>query len=123
MPGWGLSQKLPRLIGIHRAKELSFTGNFLNADTAAAWGLVNRVVPAADLLPTCRKLAADMVTTLPHMLPAMKAVIDDGYGLPFAEGLVLERARSRLTNDSVDASAIEQRRAGIVSRGRTQSNA
>ena len=47
-PGWGLSQKLSRLIGPYRARELSFTGNFLDAQTAAAWGLVNRVVPAAD---------------------------------------------------------------------------
>jgi enoyl-CoA hydratase len=121
MPGWGLSQKLPRLIGIARAKELSFTGNFLDAETANAWGLVNRVVPAADLLTTCRARAADMLTTLPHMLPAMKAVIDDGYGLAFADGLVLERARSRATNDAVDADAIERRRAGIVGRGRSQS--
>jgi enoyl-CoA hydratase len=44
VPGWGLSQRLPRLIGINRAKELSLTGNFLDADTACAWGLVNRVV-------------------------------------------------------------------------------
>ena len=46
VPGWGLSQRLPRLIGINRAKELSLTGNFLDAQTAYAWGLVNRVVPA-----------------------------------------------------------------------------
>lgn len=49
MPGWGLSQKLSRLIGISRAKELSLSGNFLDAATAERWGLVNRVVPAADL--------------------------------------------------------------------------
>ncbi|HEX4846857.1 MAG TPA: enoyl-CoA hydratase, partial [Novosphingobium sp.] len=43
MPGWGLSQKLSRMIGISRAKELSLTGNFIDAQTACAWGLVNRV--------------------------------------------------------------------------------
>src|SRR5262245_277324 len=42
-PGWGLSQKLSRWIGIGRAKELSFSGNFLDAATAERWGLVNRV--------------------------------------------------------------------------------
>ena len=42
VPGWGLSQRLPRLIGINRAKELSLTGNFLDAATAYTWGLVNR---------------------------------------------------------------------------------
>ncbi|MGB5093559.1 MAG: enoyl-CoA hydratase, partial [Parvibaculum sp.] len=44
LPGWGLSQKLSRTIGLYRAKELSLTGNFLSADQAADWGLVNRVV-------------------------------------------------------------------------------
>ena len=52
-PGWGLSQKLSRTIGIYRAKELSLTGNYLSAEQAEAWGLVNRVVAprgtAADL--------------------------------------------------------------------------
>ena len=57
VPGWGLSQRLPRLIGINRAKELSLTGNFLDAQTAEAWGLVNRVVPAEQLLPVARSLA------------------------------------------------------------------
>ncbi len=43
-PGWGLSQKLSRAIGPYRAKELSLTGNFLSAQQAYDWGLVNRVV-------------------------------------------------------------------------------
>ena len=51
MPGWGLSQKLSRAIGIYRAKELSLTGNYLPAQQAAAWGLVNRVVQPEELLP------------------------------------------------------------------------
>src|SRR5882672_11430868 len=53
MPGWGLSQKLSRTIGIYRAKELSLTGNYLSAEQAAEWGLVNRVVAPEALLPTC----------------------------------------------------------------------
>ena len=51
LPGWGLSQKLPRTIGVYRAKELSLTGNFLSAGQAEAWGLVNRVVAPELLLP------------------------------------------------------------------------
>ena len=57
VPGWGLSQKLSRMIGISRAKELSFTGNLLDAETAHAWGLVNHVVAPDELLPLARKLA------------------------------------------------------------------
>jgi enoyl-CoA hydratase len=120
MPGWGLSQKLSRLIGIVRAKELSFTGNFINAETADAWGLVNRVVAPELLLPTARKLATEMLSTLPHMLPAMKAVIDDGFGMPFADGLRMERQRSLSTNNNIDRTEIERRRSGVIERGKAQ---
>jgi enoyl-CoA hydratase len=68
LPGWGLSQKLSRLIGISRAKEISLTGNYVGAEQAEAWGLVNRVVPPDELLPTCRALAADMASCPPGML-------------------------------------------------------
>jgi enoyl-CoA hydratase len=120
MPGWGLSQKLSRLIGIVRAKEMSFTGNFIDAATANAWGLINRVVAPDQLLPVCRALANDMVTTLPHMLPAMKAVIDDGFGMPLKDALILERGRSLATNNNIDADDIERRRVDIVQRGQAQ---
>lgn len=120
MPGWGLSQKLPRLIGVHRAKEVSFTGNFVSAEQANEWGLVNRVVAPDELMPVCRKLASDMLSTLPHMLPAMKKVIDDGYATTFGEGLKLERAISRSTNDAVDPRDVEQRRGGVLARGQAQ---
>ena len=68
MPGWGLSQKLSRAIGIYRAKELSLTGNYLSAERAYEWGLVSRVVPADELLPTCRALARDMLSCDPEVL-------------------------------------------------------
>ena len=60
MPGWGLSQKLSRMIGISRAKELSFSGNFLDAHTAERWGLVNRVYESDELVPAAMKLAQDV---------------------------------------------------------------
>ena len=55
VPGWGLSQRLARLVGASRAKQLSFTGNYLDAETACRWGLVNEVLPPDELLPYCRK--------------------------------------------------------------------
>ena len=70
MPGWGLSQKLSRMIGISRAKELSLSGNFLDAATSCAWGLVNRVVPAEDLLGAAVKLAQDVASADPGMVGA-----------------------------------------------------
>ncbi len=58
MPGWGLTVLLPQAIGVRRAREMSFTGNFMLADEALAFGLVNHVVPHAELIPFTRRLAA-----------------------------------------------------------------
>ena len=120
MPGWGLSQKLSRLIGIGRAKQVSLTGNFVSAAQAAEWGLVNSVVAAEDLLPTARRLAEDMLSTLPHMLLAYKKLIDDGYGMSFAEAMALEKARSNAYNKSVTAESIEAQREQVRQRGQAQ---
>ncbi|MGH6652392.1 MAG: enoyl-CoA hydratase [Sphingopyxis sp.] len=118
MPGWGLSQKLSRLIGISRAKELSLTGNFLDAETACSWGLVNRVVAPADLLPAAQALARDIASADPAMVRAYKSLIDDGYALPFGEAMALEQARSSAVNRSVSADEVEARRIAVMERGR-----
>ena len=54
LQGWGLSQLLSRMIGVSRAKEVSLTGNFIDAATSLAWGLVNRVVSRVELIPAAR---------------------------------------------------------------------
>lgn len=119
-PGWGLSQRLSRVIGPYRAKELSLTGNFLDARTACDWGLANRVVEPAELLPSAIALAKDMAQTDPDMLADLKAMIDDGYGRSLDEGLALELERSWARNAKVRPESVEARRAGILARGRTQ---
>src|SRR5690606_31361235 len=83
--GAGLSQVLSRMIGPSRAKEMSFTGNYIDAQTAAAWGLVNRVVEPSELLPTALKLAADIASIDAGFIKRYKALIDDGFALPFGE--------------------------------------
>jgi enoyl-CoA hydratase len=120
MPGWGLSQKLSRMIGISRAKELSFTGNFLDAETACRWGLLNRVVPAADLIPTAKALAAEMAGIDPDMLRAYKALIDAGYAQSFGDGLESEQRASKARNAQVSGSEVEERRRAVMERGREQ---
>jgi enoyl-CoA hydratase len=120
LPGWGLSQKLPRLIGIFRAKELSLTGNFLGAEQAAAWGLVNRVVEADGLLEACRALARDMLSCDPETMRGYKSLIDRGFGLPFAEALRLEREQSLEHAKKVRPEDVAARRRAIQERGRTQ---
>lgn len=120
MPGWGLSQKLSRLIGISRAKELSLSGNFLDAQTACAWGLVNRVVPAEELLPAAKKLAADIASADPGMIQAYKRLIDDGYAVPFGEAMALEHRTSSARNAQVNKAEVEARRTAVMERGRSQ---
>jgi enoyl-CoA hydratase len=120
MPGWGLSQKLSRLIGIYRAKELSLSGNFLDAETAERWGLLNRVVPAGELLAVAKGLAADMASIDPAFSRAYKALINDGFGQDFAAALQLEMERSRAANRAVPPAEIERRRLAVQARGRSQ---
>ena len=120
LPGWGLSQKLSRAIGIYRAKELSLTGNFLSAQQANDWGLVNRVVPAEELLPTAAKLADDMLSVVPECLPAYKKLIDDGFAEDFGTALKTERRTSSAANKAVTPDAVAERRKGIQERGKQQ---
>ena len=117
-PGWGLSQKLSRAIGIYRAREVSLTGNWVSAEQAAAWGFVNRVVPAEGLLDAARTLARDMLSCVPEMLVRYKAIIEDGFALPFGEGMALEKARSSEFNAKVGAAAVEARREAVRARNR-----
>jgi enoyl-CoA hydratase len=120
MPGWGLSQKLSRLIGIYRARELSLSGNFLDAQTAQAWGLVNRVVEPDALLATAQKLALDMTTADPSMVLAYKKLINDGFAMTFADGMALEHRLSSEHNAKVTPDGVEKRRGEVQARGRTQ---
>lgn len=119
MPGWGLSQRLSRVVGPYRAKELSLTGNFLSAAQARDWGLVNRVVAPADLLPQAVALAADMLGLEPAMLVNLKRVIDDGYAQPFGAALRHERdAARRYADEAMDLGALEARRLALLARSR-----
>lgn len=119
-PGWGLSQKLSRIVGPGRAKELSLTGNYCTADQALAWGLVNRVVAPHELLPTCKALARDMLSCDQAVLRAYKRVIDEGFRTTMGEGLALERRENRVRSGRVTADEIRARRAAVQERGRTQ---
>ncbi|MCZ6782457.1 MAG: enoyl-CoA hydratase [Proteobacteria bacterium] len=121
MPGWGLSQKLSRLVGVMRAKEISLTGNFIAAEQALDWGLVNRVVPAGELLETCRALARDMLSCEPDVMRAYKRVIDEGFAVAYGEGRRIESAANRERARTLTPEQIAARRAGIQKRGRAQS--
>lgn len=117
LPGWGLSQRLPRLIGIYRAKELSLTGNYLDATTAQAWGLVNRVVAPEELLDTARSLARDMLSCDEAASREILRITNEGWNTTLGSGLEIERTANRARPR---AKNIEERRSAIQQRGREQ---
>ncbi|MCI4323188.1 MAG: enoyl-CoA hydratase-related protein [Thermoplasmata archaeon] len=91
MPAFGGSQRLPRLIGLARAKELIFTGNMISATEALRLGLVNRMVPAGQELRAARDLAHLIASRAPRALRAAKHAISHGSSVPLSEGLAIER--------------------------------
>lgn len=120
MPGWGLSQKLSRLIGIGRAKEISFSGNFIDAAQAERWGLVNRVTPPEQLMPQALALAADIAGALPELMAPYKRLIDDGYGLALDQAMQLEQQASQRWAEQLQPEVLEARRHAVSARGREQ---
>lgn len=117
-PAWGLSQKLSRIMGPGRAKELHFTGRFLKAKEAEAWGLVNTVVPADQLMPHCLSLAKEMAKMNPTMLQMMKRTVDDGYGMSFKDGCENEMQVAYKYYKAMGKELFEKMKAFIMSRSK-----
>jgi len=90
VPGAGGTQRLPRLIGRAKAKELILTGRRIGAVEAMRIGLVNEVVPAADLARRVSEVAAEIAANGPLAVRAAKRAIDRGADLPIADGLRVE---------------------------------
>jgi 2-(1,2-epoxy-1,2-dihydrophenyl)acetyl-CoA isomerase len=87
---FGGSWLLPRLVGLHRAKELAFLGDMVDAARAEAIGLVNRVVAAGELEAVAREMAVRLAAGPPVALAAMKQSIHQGLSLSLAETLEVE---------------------------------
>ncbi|MFO7709889.1 MAG: enoyl-CoA hydratase-related protein [Desulfobacterales bacterium] len=90
IPGAGGTQRLPRLVGRGRAKELIFTGRRVDAAEAERIGLVNRVAAPQDLLGECRTLAAMICETGPIAIEQAKYAINHGLETDIATGLAIE---------------------------------
>ena len=109
LPGWGGSARMVRRVGLHRAKELAFTGRFLGADEALAWGLVNRVSPEGrsvvdDALEWIRPIADGAPVAQAAALEAVDRALDTTLEL----GLELERVsydRTLVSEDRREALA------------------
>ncbi len=90
LPGWGGTQRLARLVGKTRALELLLRGQRITATEAWNIGLVNRIVPAAELMPTTLALAHELAAGAPVAHRAILHAVIRGADLPFAQGLELE---------------------------------
>lgn len=101
LPGWGLSQRLPRTIGLSRAKEISLSARKVPAAEAARLGFVSRVVPDAGLLDEARALALSIAQWRPDHVRHIKALMDRGFGMPLAQALEFEAAEARALNEQV----------------------
>jgi len=90
IPGYAGTQRLPRLVGKGRAMEMILTGTPIAADEAQRIGLVNRVVPAADLMAEARKLAAQLGKSAPIAMRYIINAVNKGVEIPFAEACQYE---------------------------------
>ena len=91
IPGAGGTQRLPRLVGVGRAKELIYSGRFVEADEALSIGLANEVVPAADVYTRAVERAEAFASGPTVALMAAKQAIQSGLQADIATGLMLER--------------------------------
>lgn len=91
IPGWGGTQRLPRVIPLARAAEMLLTGEPIDAQEAYRLGLVNRVVPLPELLPTAREWAENLCGLGPLALRAAKEAMTKGLDMELENGLRLEQ--------------------------------
>ncbi|KAL3505620.1 hypothetical protein ACH5RR_031002 [Cinchona calisaya] len=104
-PSWGLSQKLSRVIGPNRAREVSLTAMPITAEQAEKWGLVNHVVEGSELLKKARQIAEAIIKNNQNLVLRYKAVINDGFKQDLAHALSLEKERA---HDYYDGMTKEQ---------------
>jgi enoyl-CoA hydratase len=123
MPGDGLTVRLPEAVGVRRAKEMSLTGNLVDARTALAWGLVNHVVAHDDLLPLARELATAVAANDQPGVQRMLATYNEGAAPRDDAAWVLEDRVSREWEGAgYDPAEIARRRGGIIQRGSRQAS-
>jgi len=121
MPGWGLTVLLPQAVGVRRAREMSLTGNFMGAEEALAFGLVNHVVPHDELIPFTRSIATDIAGNDQHGVRRMLETYAATTGTTIDDGWKVEARMAReWQSQRFDPAEVERRRQAIIDRGRTQ---
>ena len=99
-PTWGLSQRFPRIVGVMKAKELSFTAETISAQEAERIGLINKVVPAEKLEEAAKELAVKMLSNSRGSIAAYKTLINKGMKADLATGLKIEAETVTVIEDT-----------------------
>ncbi len=121
MPGWGLTVLLPQAIGVRRAREMSLTGNFMGAEEALRFGLVNRVVAHDELLDVTVGLGHDIAGNDARGVAQMLATYAETSATTVADAWTVEaRNAAAWAAGGIDPDGIEARRLAIRDRGRSQ---
>ncbi len=121
MPGGGMTIRLPQLIGIDRARRMSLTGDYIDADTARDWGLVVEVVPHESLLTRARELAATIASIPSEYVRELRRGYEAIGALSGPAALAEENRWSReWMAERFDQSRLSTERERIVARGREQ---
>ena len=121
MPGWGLTVELPQAIGLRRAKQMSFTGNYVDAATALSWGLVNEVVAHDQLLARARQLAIDIASIRSVCVQEIRSIYDEVADRIGDDARLFESRRSRTwMTEQFDRAQLAGDREDIIRRGSSQ---
>jgi enoyl-CoA hydratase len=122
MPGGGMTIRLPELVGIDRARRMSLTGDYIDAETARHWGLVVEVVPHESLVARARELAGTIAGIPSDHIQELRRGYDEMHALLGAEATAAENRWSRTwMAERFDQGRLAAERETIVARGRAQS--
>ncbi len=121
MPGWGLTVLLPQAVGLRKAREMSFTGNFLTAEEALRFGMVNHVLPHDELVPFALRLAADIAGNERDGVRQIRSTYASVAATTVERGWEVEAADAKAWQSrTFDPAVVAERRERIMARGRSQ---
>ncbi|HEY1852412.1 MAG TPA: enoyl-CoA hydratase [Candidatus Binataceae bacterium] len=120
MPGGGMTARLPRAIGIRKAKEFSLTGNYLSARDAERMGLVNRVVAPGQAVTEARVLATQILSANQSIVRQLKKLYELTTRATLQDGLRIEQEFFRAYNSNSNLKDFDRQREAVMERGRSQ---
>ena len=120
LPGGGNSQRLPRIVGEKKAKEIIFTSDFISATEAERMGFVNKVVPPEKFDEECMLLAQKIAAQPKKVLRKIKQMMNDGMDMDYRSAIMLEQLECLIWYKDVAGEGFTQRGRGVIDGGRAK---